>query len=222
MKIRSELVFAATIAAAATVAAANPMPVGSARFHPSHTAATPATEYSLSGHGANSLVDSMSSAWSERGFSGVVESWVYNNNAGGLTFVYQFTVDPGSHRLARGTLDGAWNMFAITDAGSDSSGNGTMSGDPSWVEHIDGLGLSNGGVGIQFKDPSQSAFTGIAPGLQSALVWFETDAPRYTIGNVGVLNEGVHAGARALVPIPLPGTAAMALFGLAAIGLRRR
>lgn len=204
--------------------AANPLGVGEQRFHPDHDAATPANSYTLGAHtGVGAAIASMTSAWSDGpDFFGTLDSWVYNNAGGGLTFVYQFTVDQNSsvlHPVSRATFDGGWDLFQISDAGADSSGTGTLSGNPAWLDHY------VGSLGIQFTDSvGLDDATGLANGTNSSLIWFETNANLYQIGNVGLINFGHSAGASAfIVAIPLPGVGLMGLAGLGMVaGIRRR
>jgi hypothetical protein len=214
--LRSTFIGAAVLATCAAGASAQ-LVVGSFQFHPNHASATAATSYTMSAHtGLGAALDSLSSPWSSGGFSGTVNSWVYDNS-GGRTFVYRFDVDGGStHSLGRATLDGAWNLFLISSAGADSTGSGPVNGNPAWLQH------GVGGIGIQFTDILLPGATGINAGADSALVWFHTNATAWQIGNAAAIGSGAAANSFALVPIPAPSVAVAGLLGLGLLASRRR
>lgn len=149
------------------------------------------------------------------------------DSTGGLGFVYQFSLDatsPGTRMVRASFAPAMWNSHIIFDTGSDNSGTTTAragssswtDGDPYFIER-----LSTGAPAVQWSGVLGG--TQINKGQISALIWFETDATRYTIDTVTLLDGGSTGIANVFVPgIPSPGAAVLGLIGSAMIGLRRR
>ena len=170
-------------------------------------------------------------------FTGTVTSKVYTDpgDGGTLGFEYVFTnTTPGPNLdLVRATIGGPtspWLGVAITDAGADESGTSTTGGTPvSWSDGDPNFLLrdptvSGEGLTIQWRVASDGTVIRNTTDF-SARIWFDTDSPAYTTGNVGLLDSGSVAFANAFVPIPEPSTfslAALGLLSLGFIGWRRR
>jgi hypothetical protein len=160
-------------------------------------------------------------------FHGTVESWCYRLDNGNIGLVYRINLAQNSApRLVRASIapDG-WVGTGILDAGADGSGSSTAAtgnttwgdGDPYFIER-DALGLAPSWVFRLGNDG-----TVLNPGDNSALVFFETDAPDCGEGTISLLDGGAAGAAMILTVVPSPAAAGLGLLGLSIIGgLRRR
>jgi len=179
------------------------------------------------------LLASQSAAFSAPGYyTGTLYSAVYsgdaNNPLGGLDFVYQITVNPGS-----GISDGVHRMTVngfggwLTDVGMiRTPTDPTIAGerDPTSVDR------SGGTVGWNFLPSPQCGPSGcfgtpgvLIQGKTSALMIVYTNAPVFGKDVAGIL-DGQPSSASVYAPIPEPETYAMMLAGLGLMGFvaRRR
>lgn len=163
--------------------------------------------------------------------AGVLSEVYYVNGVdetGGLGFIYQFELDaasPGTAMVRASFATAQWYKFTIFDTGSDNSGTSTVraggsntwtDGDPYFIER-----QFTGAPGIQWNGALGG--TQINRGQISAIVWFETDAPKYEISTVSLLDGGATGVAAIFSPyIPSPSAAVLGLIGTAIVGLRRR
>jgi hypothetical protein len=213
--------FLAMTAIAALTSSAAAFGPGQTVVHPSHMFAGALTTYSIGAHpGVGAPLATLNSSWSNTAgsFLGTIDSWVYSNATGGLTFVYQINMDVAGERLlGRATMDGDWALFTIHGVGSDGSGSGAVNGSPAWFDH------DPSGVGMQFKDQLVPGALGLAPATNSALLWLDTSASLWQTGTAAFLDSGTIASGDVLVPlIPAPGAGMTALLGLAMMSRRRR
>lgn len=145
-------------------------------------------------------------------FSGTLTSTVIagdpSNPLGGLTFTYVLSNDPGSaNAMARVTVS-SYAGFA-TDA---SYQLGTPGVPPTFIDRLtsDVVGFSFAGFG-----PGP-----IAPGVSTAVLVVQTDAPAFGAGIASIIDSGAVTVA-SYAPIPEP--ASLGLIGLAgALLLSRR
>jgi len=179
-------------------------------------------------------------------FTGTVLSEVYfvngTNASGGLGFVYQFSLDSnysvtndGIERASFGLA--TWNMpgLAIFDAGSSGTGNSTPKslvgyppGSLSWSDGDPAAITRDIAGNPEFLFSGNLGGTFISRSQNSALVWLETNATAWTVGNVSLLDGGFSGASDVFVPgrgpfIPAPGAAVLGILGSMTIAsLRRR
>ena len=160
-------------------------------------------------------------------FQGTVQSWCYRLANGNTGLVYRINLNANSApRLVRASVGSSgFAGVGVLDAGSDGSGTSTAGagntnwtdGDPYFIER-DALGLSP-----QWVYRIGTDGTVLNPSNQSALVFFETDAPGCTEGAISLLDGGAAGAARILtVGIPSPEAASLGITGLFLIGIVRR
>lgn len=154
-----------------------------------------------------------------------VESAVYTDpdntfGAGDLDFVYQVSNSASSPdsigRVTATNFTGFATDVGYTTTGSSLPGgafvNGTVA--PQLVDRV-----SADVVGFTFDSP---ATTPISPGAVSTVLVIETDATRYTAGDVNIIDGGVvSVNAYAPTAVPEPTTGALAI-GLLSLGCLRR
>lgn len=161
------------------------------------------------------------------GLAGTFTSKVYQNPAGGLTFVYQLANAAGSvsvSDLGLGYGHGVeWGGVAVDDAGAAGSGRSPLQifrndfpaiGDSPADQSI-GMVWDTGGL--------------LATGESSSLVWFQTDAVAWHGDSVGIASS-THAvaGADYLGPSAIPEPTSLAsclvafVFGMGCVVWKRR
>ena len=144
---------------------------------------------------------------------GMVYTDVYTN-ATGLLFVYEIIIeamgqDPVTAVINRVTLID-WNGWAISSVGADSGFGGV-------APYAFDRSVSGGTVGVDW-----TIATALADGDNSALLFFQTDAKNYTLGNAHLIN-GTDGNAEILVPtVPEPGMLILLGSGVVALGLRAK
>jgi hypothetical protein len=148
--------------------------------------------------GPSALVDFMSQPFSGAPlFSGVLNSTVLSDPANplaGLTFVYEISNDLVSlDSIGRLTI----NSFAgwLVDASYQIP---AVNLSPSLVDRS-----VAGTIGFRFQDQPPGSSGVLAPGMTSALLVLETNAPAYTTTFASVIN-GTVATAPTFSPIPEP------------------
>ncbi len=149
-------------------------------------------------------------------------SYKFNNlNSGTPTDIVRMAIDDPTH---------PWTGFTITDAGADGSGASTpqgagpfwANGDPYLIER-DALfsgpdfQLRVGGRGTELLSTTNDT---------SSTIWLATDATRFRLTNVTLLDGGDSGSANAFAPsVPEPAAAVLLgiglLSGLCAVRMRR-
>lgn len=212
----------------APIALAGPLPPGTAQYKDLIPGASYSPDYTLGFPPVGALVDSLSSPITLGFFHGTVESYVYANGHGALTFVYRILLDPVTQPiLDRASLSGSWGGVTIFDTGSDSSGSsGAIGGAATTWTDGDPFQIERGAAGspaVEFANPIDGSPNGtfMGPGHTSAYFWFETDAPSYTRATIGLLDHGAVGLADILGPAAIPAPAAV-LLGLLGLGVTPR
>jgi hypothetical protein len=160
-------------------------------------------------------------------FLGTVLSQVWMDpNTGKLAFSYRFNnLNTGGAptdivRVAIDDPTRPWTGFAITDAGADGTGNSTpqgpgpfwANGDPYLIER-DPL---FSGVDAQFRVGGRGTELLSTTNDSSSTIWFATDATRYRLTNVTLLDGGNAGSANAFAPsVPEPATIILFAAGIA-------
>lgn len=159
-------------------------------------------------------------------FTGTLISSVFagdfSNPFGGLTFTYRLFNDGTS-------LDNIGEMN-LTSFGGFATDVSMLIGSPGLAPLVatrTGTPIPDTKVEFLFKTPVGGPLSfqdNLAPGLFSALLVIQTDAPAYTLGNAAIINGGV-ASVDTLAPsliVPEPATMSLALLGLISLGLAQR
>lgn len=157
------------------------------------------------------------------GFIGTTTSWVYENPTNGcLTFAYLWTSESGPI-LRSSTLGGEWGGVTVFATGADGSGeSGTNDVDPEWTDgdpHSFVRDGFDGSIAVEFR--VSNVGTVIGPGDDSAIAWIETDVKSWTPA-VAALIDGGSDGHVAILTVPAPGAAMLAMLGLGVVGLVRK
>ena len=181
-KKQSVLAWAAVAAFAAAPALADLNPNGSlknpgAATGPYYTTSLPSwvSGANLIGH----LVANMDGS-ATGGFTGTVESSVYQIDATHLGFTYVYHVDTAVDptTLANTTLDGSsfssagWNAVNISDAGADGTGSSHAAPNSPFLSNGDPFSLSRSGGGGSVGDLAE----------QVRAVWRHASGWRYLVG----------------------------------------
>jgi hypothetical protein len=162
-------------------------------------------------------------------FIGTVTSRVFQDpSTGNLGFAYLIELSEMSVApLVRATMDG-WAGTEILDTGSDASGDsGTFDPNPEWLDG-DPYSIERDpfteGLAIQFRQAVGSGQIGtvIGPGDTSAVMFFATNMPDYTTGEIDLIDTALTGEAVVLVPIPEPSSVILLALGAVAGLLRRR
>jgi hypothetical protein len=164
------------------------------------------------------VLNSTSMPFSAGVLSGTLNSHVISGDAsnpyGGLTFTYQLSVSASSSQGASQLSVSSFDTL-FTDLSYNTNGGGGIV--PSLVSRS----LEGGGSGdvVRFSFFSPSIFAG----QTSALLVVQTSATNYNLTVAGVI-DGQTANVEALAPFPVPepGTFALLLLGLGAVGVVRR
>lgn len=144
------------------------------------------------------------------------------NPFGGLTFTYLLSND-GTSTDSIGEL----NLSSFAGFATDVSVMLGSVGLAPLVANRTGTPIPDVKVEFLFKTPiggSPNFNDNLDPGLSSALLVIQTDAPFYVIGNAAIINGGT-ADTDTYVPsliIPEPTTMSLALLGLVGLGFARR
>lgn len=162
------------------------------------------------------LVDQASTYINNLAYSGWARAAVYNVG-GYLDFYYQYQADPlskhGIERLA--TFD--FTGFKVT-AFETNAAFGIFTAGTTAADSID-RDITGGVVGTNYLPNDNGK---IDPGDTSYTVILRTDATKYTLGSLGIIN-GFASNAAAFAPaVPEPETYAMILAGLGLLGAARR
>jgi hypothetical protein len=168
---------------------------------------------------------------SNEAYLGSVTSNVYQNMAGQLAFSYVFNnnnvVGGPRTEISHVTIGGAgdpWNGVTIFQAGADSLGNSTPvpgafgswnNGDP--FDFVRDNAGSGSGVGAFFNAFNSGTELVDTTNDKSATIWFTTDATRYQVGDIGMIDTGTTGAGNAFVPL-VPEPSSIVLLALGAVG----
>ncbi|HYE03702.1 MAG TPA: hypothetical protein VD963_10765 [Phycisphaerales bacterium] len=176
------------------------------------------------------IVGTLSNAAITGGIAGTVTTTVYRNPAtNNLTFQYVFNASGNNPvPVARATIGGQWLGLAVTDAGSDTSGD-SGTGDPG-AEWTDGRPMFLARSPDDHAPSVQWLAFGIGAGLgatdASARIWFETNAQTFAQAPVAWIDTALTGQGTVLAPaiIPLPNAAGLGALGLGLVAMyvRRR
>jgi hypothetical protein len=154
-------------------------------------------------------------------FSGTLTTEVISgdttNALGGLTFTYLITNDVSSANSIGRMSVTSFDAF-VTDSNYQVPANGVA---PASIDR----NVSGDVIGFNFVPTALDPASGfLAPGMSSVLLVVQTNAAGYSQGVANFIDGGV-ATATTIVPIPEPGSVALALSGLIALSasaFRRR
>lgn len=167
-----------------------------------------------------SVLDTVIAPWGTSfSFSGVLTSKVVSGDAsnplGGLTFVYEFSIDgTSSHEASQLSIGG------FVDSLADASYDGGSAG-------VSPLFISRSDEGSGFGTNIRFGFSpGVTPGSSSKILVVQTDASTYDHSIASMINSSAYPNiptlAPSMVPIPEPATVGLFLVGLASLmGIRR-